>query len=204
MTVTSFGIARAPGSERRQRRMAYTPLRTHSHSYSYPTNPNRSTFTFRLDDENAPPDPTMGADAIIPGGARYHFFRPLYSTYSQHRYHRFLLLQAKQCARPSPFSLSNKKKALNQPTTFFFSSHRQPRLSPPPAPRLPSLPSRSPPRPCGVPSSNSQPPFLAGSALEKSGSVSILTCSPLSIQRTTSCTSFGQAGYHRLRTWVST
>lgn len=99
--------------------MAYTPLRSHSHSYSgtpgftYPTNPNRSTFTFRLDDENAPPDPTMGADAIIPGGGRYHIFILLYSTYTYHSYHSYLLLQAKQCACPSPFFLSNKK-ALNQ------------------------------------------------------------------------------------------
>ena len=51
--------------------MSFTPLRSHSGTPGF-TNPNRSTtFAFRLDgldDENAPPDPTMGADAIIPSG----------------------------------------------------------------------------------------------------------------------------------------
>ena len=95
------------GSEAEEMNSSFAPLRGHSPNPSF-TNANRSTFAFRLlDDENAPPDPTMAADAIIPGGMWYPLskqnarcYMPSSSVYYLFIFRKHLQLTAEQRARP--------------------------------------------------------------------------------------------------------
>lgn len=175
---------------------SFAPLRGHSPNpnsgftnASANANASRSTFTFRLDDENAPPDPTMAADAIIPGEIACSFqsrrvaaAEPQKCTFLHAFFREHLQLAAEQRARGSLFPLKSKSH------TSAGSSRRPPRPLPRPAPRRPS-------QPRAVPSSQCPPPSLASCGAARSSSVSTLLWCPRLTPRTTSCTSFGQPGY---------